>query len=70
MREHYQLNCDIIGDPSPAADVELVALLIDLLRAFGFTANDFVVRLSDREFWTDLLRRQKVPEDAGASCFR
>jgi len=63
LREHYQLNCDIIGDASPAADVELVALLIDLLRAFGLTANDVVVRLSDREFWTDLLRTQNVPED-------
>jgi len=63
LREHFQLNCDLIGDPSPAADVELVALAIDLLRAFGFTANDVVVRLSDREFWTDLLRAQNVPED-------
>ena len=63
LREHYQLNCDIIGDASPAADVELIALLIDLLRAFGLTANDVVVRLSDREFWTDLLRTQNVPED-------
>jgi histidyl-tRNA synthetase len=62
LREHFQLNCDIIGETSAAADVELVALLIDLLRAFGFTANDVVVRLSDREFWTDLLRTQNVPE--------
>ncbi len=63
LREHFQLNCDLIGDASPSADVELIALAIDLLRAFGFTANDVVVRLSDREFWTDLLRAQNVPED-------
>ena len=63
LREHFQLNCDLIGDASPAADVELVALAIDLLRAFGFAARDVVVRLSDREFWTDLLRAQDVPED-------
>ena len=63
LREHFQLNCDLIGDASPAADVELVALAIDLLRAFGFAARDVVVRLSDREFWTDLLRAQNVPED-------
>lgn len=62
LREHFQLNCDLIGDLSAAADVEIVALAIDLLRAFGFTATDFVVRLSDREFWTDLLRRENVPE--------
>jgi len=63
LREHFQLNCDLIGDPSSAADVELIALAIDLLRAFGFTANDVVVRLSDREFWTDLLQAHNVPED-------
>jgi histidyl-tRNA synthetase len=62
LREHFQLNCDLIGDASAAADAEIVALAIDLLRAFGFTATDFVVRLSDREFWTDLLRRENVPE--------
>jgi len=63
LREHFQLNCDLIVDDSPTADIEIVALAIDLLRAFGFTAKDVVVRLSDREFWTDLLRAQNVPAD-------
>jgi histidyl-tRNA synthetase len=63
LREHFQLNCDLLGDDSPAADLEIVALAIDLLRAFGFTAQDVVVRLSDRAFWTDLLRAQNVPAE-------
>jgi histidyl-tRNA synthetase len=63
LREHFQLNCDLIGDPSPAADAEIIALAIDLLRAFGFTSSQVVVRLSDREFWTDLLRRENVPSE-------
>ncbi|HEY2800741.1 MAG TPA: histidine--tRNA ligase [Chthoniobacterales bacterium] len=63
LREHFQLNCDLIGDDSLGADVELVALAIDLLRGFGFTANDFVVRLSDRTFWTELLRAHNVPDE-------
>src|SRR5256884_4392157 len=37
LREHFQLNCDIIGETDLAADVELVALCIDILRAFEFT---------------------------------
>jgi len=61
LREHFQLNCDIVGEESLAADVELVALCIDVLRAFGLTERDFIVRVSDREFWTDLLRKKKVP---------
>src|SRR6058998_1413188 len=63
LREHFQLNCDIIGEPDLEADIELVALCIDILRAFGFTEKDFVVRISDREFWTDFLREKDVPAD-------
>jgi histidyl-tRNA synthetase len=63
LREHYQLNCDIIGEADLAADVELVALCIDILRAFGFTEKDFVVRVSDRDFWTDFFRERNVSED-------
>ncbi len=63
LREHYQFNCDIIGEASEEADIELVALLIDTLHAFGLTADDFVVRVSDRRFWTDFMDRHDVPED-------
>jgi histidyl-tRNA synthetase len=63
LREHFQLNCDIIGEANLAADIELVALCIDVLRALGFTEKDFVVRISDRDFWTDLLREKGVSSD-------
>ena len=63
LREHFQFNADIIGEASLEADVELIALCVDLLRAFGFTADDVVVRISDREFWIDFLRAQNVPEE-------
>jgi histidyl-tRNA synthetase len=63
LREHYQFNADIIGEASLDADVELIALCVDLLRGFGFGANDVVVRISDREFWIDFLRSQNVPEE-------
>src|SRR6266480_7505764 len=63
LREHFQLNCDIIGEAVLAADIELVALCIDILRAFGFTEKDFVVRISDRDFWTDFLRERDVSPD-------
>jgi histidyl-tRNA synthetase len=63
LREHFQFNADIIGEESLAADVELVALCVDILRAFGFTAEEVVVRVSDREFWIDFLRAHNVPEE-------
>src|SRR5271156_6442557 len=63
LREHYQLNCDIIGEPGLEADVELIALVIDVLRAFGLTEKDFVLRLSDRVFWSDFMKTYGVPEE-------
>src|SRR5438876_2553219 len=63
LREHFQLNCDIIGEESTEADAELIAFVIDVVRAFGFTSKDFVVRISDREFWMELLKLEKVPSN-------
>ena len=53
LREHFQLNADIVGEPEPGADAELIALLIDVLRSFGLTEKDFVIRLSSRNAWHD-----------------
>ena len=53
LREFYQLNADIVGEASFAADVELVSLAIDVLRGFGFTEKDFVVRICDRSIWVN-----------------
>jgi len=55
LREFLQFNADIIGESSPGADAEAVALAIDLMRGFGFGVDDFVVRLSDRKAWMDFL---------------
>src|ERR1041385_8374350 len=57
LREHFQLNADIFGETDPAADAELIALLIDSLRAFKLTADDFVIRLSSRNAWHDFFKR-------------
>ncbi|MBM3901158.1 MAG: histidine--tRNA ligase [Verrucomicrobia bacterium] len=51
LREHFQLNCDLFGEADPAADAEMVALLVDVLRVLGLTSADFVVRLSSRQAW-------------------
>jgi histidyl-tRNA synthetase len=58
LREHFQLNCDIFGESDPAADAELIALLIDTLRSLGLTSADFVIRLSSRNAWQDFFKRR------------
>ena len=59
LREHFQFNADIIGESDPAADAELIALLIDTLRSFGLTEKDFVIRLSSRNAWQDFFRQRR-----------
>jgi histidyl-tRNA synthetase len=61
LREHYQLNVDIIGAVEVAADAELVACAVDIMRAFGLTANDVVVRVSDRRILQAYLESLGVP---------
>ena len=53
LREHFQFNADIFGENDPAADAELIALLIDVLRDFDLGAEDFVIRLSSRNAWQE-----------------
>jgi len=65
LREHFQFNADIIGETSPGADAELIALLIDSLRALGLTNEDFVIRLSSRNAWQQFFAEGKGnPEKA------
>lgn len=59
-REFNQLNADILGDNSTAADSELIALAIDVMREFGFTSEHFSIRLSDRRLWTHFLEDRRI----------
>jgi histidyl-tRNA synthetase len=70
LREHFQFNADIIGEPDVAADAELIALAIDSLRAFGLTGKDFVVRVSDRRAWQRYLEALGIPAEQQGAVFQ
>lgn len=63
LREHFQLNFDIVGEEGVGADVELLAAAIDVCRAFGLTSDDFVARVSDRRLLRALLLHAQVPAE-------
>lgn len=69
LREHFQLNVDIVGETSVASDVEVVAAAIDVLRAFGLGAADFVARYSDRTLISAVLNEVGVPEASLPAAF-
>ena len=69
LREHYQLNVDIFGASDVAADAELVACAVDMMRGFGLTSDDVVVRVSDRRILQGFLESLAVPADAFDAVF-
>jgi histidyl-tRNA synthetase len=55
LREHFQLNADIVGEAGVSADAELVSLALDIMREFGLTSSDVNARVSDRRLLQALL---------------
>ena len=62
LRAFFQYNADILGEESLDADAEVVALLIESLRGFGLTENEFKLRLGDRTLWVLFLESAGVPD--------
>src|SRR5688572_32562752 len=49
LREHFQLNVDIVGESDVAADAELLAVALEVMRECGLSSDDVVARVSDRQ---------------------
>ncbi len=69
LREHFQLNVDIIGEASVAADAELLAVAVEIMRATGLNASDVRARISDRRLLTAVLREVGVQPAEMAAVF-
>ncbi len=69
LREHFQLNMDIVGEPGELADAEMIAAAIDVLREFGLGEADIVARVSDRRLMGAVLDEFGVAEDSLAAVF-
>jgi histidyl-tRNA synthetase len=63
LREHFQLNVDIVGENDVTADAELLAVAIDIMREFGLSPDDVRARVSDRRLLRALLERIGVTEE-------
>jgi histidyl-tRNA synthetase len=69
LREHFQLNLDIVGEAGELADAEIIAAAVDMLRAFGLSSDDFVARISDRELIGGLLSAHGVASEKMGAAF-
>src|SRR3989344_831888 len=48
LREHWQLNADIVGVAGVEADAEIIAMAHGIMRSLGADERNFEIRVSDR----------------------
>jgi histidyl-tRNA synthetase len=48
LREFYQADIDLLGLPEGEADLEIVRLASEILKSFGATEKDFIIRVNSR----------------------
>jgi histidyl-tRNA synthetase len=69
LREHFQLNVDIIGEPDVTADAELLAVAIEIMHGCGLSASDVRARVSDRRLLRAILATLGVGDDRSGAVF-
>jgi len=69
LREHFQLNADIVGEAGVSADAELVSLALDIMREFGLGSKDVHARISDRRLLQALLSHAGVAEESHVNVY-
>src|SRR5581483_3105504 len=63
LREHFQLNVDIVGESDVTADAELLAVALEIMRGCGLTSSDVRARVSDRRLLRAILASLGVTDD-------
>jgi histidyl-tRNA synthetase len=69
LREHFQLNVDIIGEADVTADAELLAVALEIMRGCGLSASDVRARISDRRLLRALLAELGVSDEQAPAVF-
>ena len=69
LREHFQLNVDIVGEADVTADAELLAVALECMRGFGLGPDDVRGKVSDRRLLLAILKALKVKDDQTAAVF-
>lgn len=66
VKEHFQLNADIIGVNHPAADAEIIALTTSIIKTAGLKDEEFVCVINSRELlqsyleFLDIKKKEEV----------
>ena len=65
LREHWQLNVDLFGSRSPAADAEVIMVAHELMVAFGARESDFIIKVGSRAYLNQVIKDHKLSDEQG-----
>jgi len=69
LREFWQLNVDLFGSNSPAADAEVLAVAYGLMAAFGARESDFVIKVGSRQAIQAITQENNLDEEQTKKFF-
>lgn len=69
-REFWQLNCDIFGSASIAADLEILQLSLDIMRELGAPEKSFTLRINSRKLLEEIAKNFQVNQEKTQDFFR
>lgn len=70
MREHWQLNADLIGAQGVEADAEIIAVAHGVMRSLGADERDFEIRVSDRRILESIYHSVGIAKEYAADVTR
>lgn len=70
LREHWQLNVDMVGVAGIEADAEIIAVAHGVLRSLGADERDFEIRVSDRRILETIYGNVGIPAEERAGITR
>jgi len=70
LREHYQLNVDLVGLPPGEADTEIITIASELIKSFGAKESDFVIRINSRTLLNAACVAAGLSEEASRQYLR
>lgn len=70
LREHYQVNVDLVGVKEAKADGEIIVLAHALLTAFGAKNDDFVIRINSRALFNAACAAAGLSEEQAQAYLR
>src|ERR1035437_8817606 len=63
LREHWQLNVDIFGVDSLDAEVEVISIADKIMKKFGATTENFVIKINSRKILNDLFKHFELSDE-------